>query len=79
MLGCEPQQGVSPAPGVLPSVRTPDALEVTERSFLISTLPQLLHVTGSCWVKTRCSEVLPQLVQTYSKIGMLISFDSKVA
>jgi hypothetical protein len=38
MLGCEPQHGVSPAPGTLPSVRTPDALEVTERSFLISAL-----------------------------------------
>lgn len=57
-------------PGTLPGFLLPDALDVTDSSFLISVLWHWGHLTDSRLVKTKCSEVKPQLVQINSKIGI---------
>lgn len=70
--GCDPQQPVSPAPATLAPFFTPEALEVTDKSFFISLLWQCGQAICSSCAKMRCSEVDPHSVQIYSKIGIFL-------
>jgi len=72
VAGCDPQQPVSPTPGTLIPFFTPDALEVTDKSFFISLLWHCGQAICASRANIRCSEVVPHSAHIYSKIGMLL-------
>ena len=57
-LGVDPQQAVSPGPGML-WLTDPDMDEWAERSFFIFKLPQAEHLASSSAEATRISLVFP--------------------
>lgn len=69
--GAEPQQAVSPEPGSLPPVLTPEALEVGDSSLCSSEPPHRSQDTSSSLLSTSFSDTLPQEAHKNSKMGIL--------
>jgi hypothetical protein len=71
--GADPQHPLSPVPGSLPSCLTPERLEGLDNSFVSSKLPHFRQDTSSLPPYTSFSKTLPQQVQRYSNIGIIIT------
>jgi hypothetical protein len=67
--GEEPQQAVSPEPGILP-LASPDKDEGAESIFLTFPLPQDMHLTFSFIEATRISLTFPQSEHKKSNKGI---------
>jgi len=70
--GEEPQQLVSPGPGIL-LFSIPDEEAWAESCFCRLTLPQLVHRMSSVDLVTSISLDFPQSIHKYSYIGIVIS------